>query len=468
MNTHETALVNGKITALKGSRESTLSSPLTGHEDRRTRHGDAADIDAAVKAARAAYESWCQSDADTRRKAIEALAARIEERADDLAAAINAEVGTPEKIARAVQAGLPVHALHGFAADLDAALADETIAHSTVQYRPIGVIGAITPWNYPLHQAMAKVGAALAAGCTMVLKPSDLTPRTNALMMEILADTVPAGVINVVPGDAETGAALVDHAGIDAVSFTGSVNGGRAVAQAAAKALKPCFLELGGKSAGIMLHDADPEVALKAMVNGGLLNSGQTCNALTRILVPAAVLDEAARQVGALADKMAARLGPVISKDQYDRVQGFIARAEQEDSVTLIAGGAGHPEGAEAGYFVRPTVFAAKDPQTEIVQSEVFGPVLVVLGYGDDDEAVALANGTDYGLAAAVWGNDASRVDAITRRLRAGQIDVNGAPFNPRAPFGGFNQSGSGREMGLHGIREFQRPVSIQKKGSPR
>jgi acyl-CoA reductase-like NAD-dependent aldehyde dehydrogenase len=465
MTTHDIALVGGRITAVNGPRESTLASPLTGQDDRKTRHGDAGDIDAAVGAARAAFGAWSQTDAGTRRTVIEALAARIEDRAGDLAEVIHAEVGTPEKIARAVQAGLPVHVLRGFAADLVAALADETIGHSTVQYRPIGVIAAITPWNYPLHQAMAKVGAALAAGCTMVLKPSDLTPRTNALMMEILADTVPAGVINVVPGDAETGAALVDHAGIDAVSFTGSVNGGRAVAQAAAKALKPCFLELGGKSAGILLDDADPEVALKAMVNGGLLNSGQTCTALTRILVPRAMLDDAAAQVGALADRMAARLGPVISQDQYDRVQGFIARAEQDDAVTLIAGGPGRPEGQEAGFFVRPTVFAATDPRAEIAQAEVFGPVLVVLGYGDDDEAVALANGTDYGLAAAVWGNDAARVDAITRRLRAGQIDVNGAPFNPRAPFGGFNQSGSGREMGLHGIREFQRPVSIQKKG---
>ncbi len=465
MDTHDAALVHGKIITLGGTRESTLASPLTGQDDRKTRHGDESDVDAVVKAARAAFDQWSQSDTDTRRKTIEVLAAKIEERADDLAEAIHAEVGTPVKIARAVQAGLPVNVLRGFATDLDAALADDTIAHSTVQYRPIGVIGAITPWNYPLHQAMAKIGAALAAGCTMVLKPSDLTPRTNALMMEILAETVPAGVINVAPGDAQTGAALVDHPGIDAVSFTGSVGGGRAVAQAAAKALKPCFLELGGKSAGILLDDADPEVALKALVNGGLLNSGQTCNALTRILVPQTMLEDSARQVGALADKMAARLGPVISKDQFDRVQGFIERAQKDEAITLVAGGTGYPEGSEAGYFVRPTVFVSKDANAEIVQGEVFGPVLVVQGYSDDDELVALANGTDYGLAAAVWGKDTSRIVAITRRLRAGQIDINGAPFNPRAPFGGFKQSGSGREMGLHGIREFQRPVSIQQKG---
>ena len=465
MNTYDTALVSGEITVMQGTREQVLTNPLTGQGDRRTRHSDEADVEAAVNSARAAYDTWSQTDANTRRDVIEALAAKIEERADDLANSISAEVGTPEKIAKAVQVGLPVHVLRGFIADLDAALASETIAHSTVTHRPIGVIAAITPWNYPLHQAIAKIGAALAAGCALVVKPSELTPRTNALMIEILAETTPAGTVNVVPGDAKTGRSLIEHEGIDAVSFTGSVDGGRAVAQAAAKSLKPCCLELGGKSAGIMLDDADPEIALKAMVNGGLLNSGQTCNALTRILVPHAMLEGAAAQIGRLADKMVSRLGPVISQDQYDRVQDFIIRAEKDDAVTLIAGGAGCPEGHEAGYFVRPTVFVSKDANAEIAQEEVFGPVLVVLGYGDDDEAVALANGTAYGLAAAVWGNDAARVEAITSRLRAGQIDVNGAPFNPRAPFGGFNQSGSGREMGLHGIREFQRPVSIQRKG---
>lgn len=465
MLTHDRVLVSGKLTLLHGTREQTLVSPLTGQDVQRTRHGDDTDVDGAVKAARAAYGAWAQTDGAFRRRVIEALAGQIEAQADELASAISAEVGTPEKIAKAVQAGLPVHVLRGFAVDLDAALQPETIAHSTIEYRPIGVVAAITPWNYPLHQAMAKIGAALAAGCTLVLKPSELTPRTNALMMEILSATTPAGVINIVPGDARTGAALVDHPGIDAVSFTGSVNGGRAVAQAAARALKPCSLELGGKSAGILLDDADTETALKAMVNGGLLNSGQTCNALTRILVPQDMLDEAAAQIGALADKMVARLGPVISRDQYVRIQGFIARAANAEGVSLVTGGEGRPDGCEQGYFVRPTVFVARDARAEIVQAEVFGPVLVVQGYGDDEDLIALANGTDYGLSAAVWGQDNGRIEAITARLRAGQIDVNGAPFNPRAPFGGFNQSGSGREMGLHGIREFQRPVSIQRKG---
>lgn len=464
MKTYSTALVDGRIVPLEGDRNSIIASPLTGQDDRRTCHGDAADVDAAVNAARTACDAWSQTDASTRHNVLEALAAGIEERSQEVAAAITAEVGTPEKIAHAVQAGLPVHVLRGFATELDGALADETIAHSKVQYRPVGVVAAITPWNYPLHQPMAKIGAALAAGCTLVMKPSDMTPRTNALMMEILANTTPPGTVNVVPGDARTGETLSGHADIDAVSFTGSVEGGRAVAQAAAKALKPCFLELGGKSAGILLDDAAPDVALKSMVNGGFLNSGQTCNALTRILVPNTMLDEAATKIGTLADKMAARLGPLISQAQFNRVQGFLERADKDDTVRLIAGGPGRLEGREEGFFVRPTVFVSQNADADIAREEVFGPVLVVLGYGDDDDLIALANGTDYGLAAAIWGNDTARVDAIARRLRAGQIDVNGAPFNPRAPFGGFKQSGSGRELGLHGIREFQRPVSIQKK----
>ncbi|AUM75756.1 aldehyde dehydrogenase family protein [Paracoccus jeotgali] len=462
MTVHDIALVNGTIAPVQGKRHQDLTSPLTGQQDRRTAHADDADVDAAVSAARDAFPAWSQTDAATRRKVIEALADGIEQRADDLAAAINAEVGTPEKIARAVQASLPVHVLRGFAADLDAALADETIGHSTITHRPIGVIAAITPWNYPLHQAMAKIGAGLAAGCTLVVKPSELTPRTNAMMMEILAETTPAGVVNVVPGDARTGAALVNHPGIDAVSFTGSVEGGRAVAQAAASHLKPCFLELGGKSAGILLDDADPDAALKAMVNGGLLNSGQTCNALTRILVPRAMLHDAAAKVGALADQMATRLGPVISQAQFDRVRGFIARAKANPKIELVTGA--DPAAGQRGWQVQPAVFLAHDRAAEIVQSEVFGPVIVVLGYDDEDDLIALANDTAYGLAAAIWGADAARIDRIIARLRAGQIDVNGAPFNPRAPFGGFNQSGSGREMGLFGIREFQRPVSVQKK----
>lgn len=463
MDVYKTALIDGMIMTLNGTREQALACPFSERVDRRTRHGDGSDVAHAVEAARTAFVSWSQTDASRRRQVIEGLATRIEERADDLAGAISAEVGTPEKIARAVQASLPVHVLRGFAKDLEHALSPESIDHSTVMHRPVGVVAAVTPWNYPLHQAMAKVGAALAAGCTVILKPSELTPRTNALMMEILAECVPNGTVNVVPGDAITGAVLVDHNGVDAVSFTGSVEGGRAVAQAAAKALKPCHLELGGKSAGLVLEDADVEAALKSMVNAGLLNSGQSCNAISRILVPHAMLDATTAKIVALAEKMVSRLGPVISQEQYSRVQGFIARAMQDSSVRMVAGGTGRPEGQETGFFVRPTVFVASDADAEIVQREVFGPVLVIQGYGDDEDLISLANGTDYGLAAALWGDNGPRVDAISARLRAGQIDVNGAPFNPRAPFGGFRLSGSGREMGFHGIREFQRPVSVQK-----
>ena len=459
------AFINGTIAPVRGTQTQTVEGPFSATPPVIVTHGDAADVDRAVHSACAALGDWSQSGLATRSTVLEALATAISDRQVDIAAAITADVGTPEKISQIVQAGLPVSVLRGFAQDAEAALAPETIAHSTVHHRPIGVIAAITPWNYPLHQAMAKVGAALAAGCTLVLKPSELTPRTNLIMMEILAATTPAGVINVVCGDRTTGAALVEHADVDAVSFTGSVAGGQSVALAAAKHLKPCFLELGGKSAGIVLDDADLDLALKAIVNGGLLNTGQTCNALTRILVPAAMLDVAADKVAALADKMTTRLGPVVSQAQFDAVQGFIARAEKTDGVTLVTGGLGHPDGLTDGYYVKPTVFKVTDRGAEVASTEVFGPVLSVIGYGSDDDLVALANGTDYGLAAALWGEDTERIDALSARLRAGQIDINGAPFNPRAPFGGFARSGSGREMGFHGIREFQRPVSIQRKG---
>ena len=227
MKTHDTALVDGRIVLVKGGRNSILANPVTGHDVCRTYHGDSADVEAAVIASRTASDAWSQTDTTTRHKVLEALAAEIDERSEEVAAAISAEVGTPEKIARAVQVGLPINVLRGFTTELDSALADETVGHSTVQYRPIGVVAAITPWNYPLHQAMAKIGAALAAGCTLVVKPSDMTPRTNALMMEILANTTPPGTVNVVPGDARTGKTLSVHADIDAVSFTGPAGFGR-------------------------------------------------------------------------------------------------------------------------------------------------------------------------------------------------------------------------------------------------
>lgn len=457
------ALVNGEMVKICGTQSQPVEGPFAAATPVTVCHGDETDVDNAVQAARAAFADWSQSEVFRRQSVIETLASEIARRQSDIATAVTADVGTPAKIAEIVHAGLPVNVLRGFVQDIEAALAPEKIAHSTVMHRPIGVIGAITPWNYPLHQSMAKIGAALAAGCTLVLKPSELTPRTNEIMMEILRATTPAGVINVMPGDRTTGAALVDHAGTDAVSFTGSVAAGRSVAQACAAHLKPCFLELGGKSAGIVLEDADMDVALKVIVNGGLLNSGQTCTALTRILVPADQLDEAAEKVGALADKMTARLGPVISKRQYDSVQGFIERAEQTQGVTRITGGTGHPDDSAEGYFVKPTVFKVSDPSVEVASTEVFGPVLCVIGYGSDAEMITLANGTDYGLAAALWGQDQARIDGLAARLHAGQIDINGAAFNPRAPFGGFSHSGTGREMGLHGIREFMRPSSIQR-----
>lgn len=462
MKHFESQLIGGRLAPVSGSETMTLSSPFSGLPDRTSRFSAPADVDAAIASAQESLAHWSLSDVATRCGALVRLAAAIEARMDAFAAVISAEVGTPPRIAQAVQAGLPVRVLSGFAQDLEAAPATATLGNSTIHYRPLGVIAAITPWNYPLHQSMAKIGAALAAGCTLVLKPSELVPETNELMMAALAEALPPGLVNVVVGGAGIGNCLLRHPAIAAISFTGSGRAGAAIAAAAGEALRPVFLELGGKSAGIVLPDADFDKALKGIVQGGLLNSGQTCTALTRILVPADRLAEAEGKVAALATGMTERLGPLISEAQFERVQGFIARA-MADGARCIAGGPGRPEGQDKGFFVRPTVFVADDPTLEIVTEEVFGPVLVIQPYADIEALVRLANGTAYGLAAAVWGKDPAAIDAVISRLRAGQIDVNGAAFNPRAPFGGFGQSGSGREMGLHGIREFQSPVSVQR-----
>jgi acyl-CoA reductase-like NAD-dependent aldehyde dehydrogenase len=329
----------------------------------------------------------------------------------------------------------------------------------------------ITPWNYPLHQIVAKVAAALAAGCTAVLKPSEVAPLAAYELAAAFHEAgLPPGVFNLVSGTGSvTGEAIAAHPGIDAVSFTGSARAGKRVAEVASQTVKRVTLELGGKSANVILPDADLGTAVKVGVAKAFINAGQTCTALTRMLVPGDDYDEAV----ALAVKAAARyvpgdpmaegtrLGPLVSAAQRDRVRGFIERGEAEGA-TLAAGGAEPPEGVTAGYFVRPTVFSGVKPDMTIAQEEIFGPVLSVIGYGSEDEAVEIANGTRYGLAAAVWSGDADHAAAVGRRLRAGQVEINGGAFNPVAPFGGFGQSGYGRELGVHGMEEFLEIKSLQ------
>ena len=339
----------------------------------------------------------------------------------------------------------------------------------------MGVVGCITPWNYPLHQIAAKVAYAMAAGCTVVLKPSEVAPLDAFILAEVIDDVgLPAGVFNMVTGTgAEVGEAISKHPRVDMVSFTGSTRAGKAVAAAASETLKRVALELGGKSANILLDDLDDagfEAAVRDGVGKAYLNSGQTCTALTRMLVPAGKLADAERIA---ADEVEtkfqpkdpfadfAMLGPLSSQAQVDRVNGYIQKGIDEGA-KLVVGGTGKPEGLEDGYFVRPTVFSEVRNDMTIAQEEIFGPVLSIIPFDDEAEAVAIANDSPYGLSGGVWSADAERAKGVARQIRTGQIEVNGGAFNPNAPFGGYKQSGYGREYGEHGFEEFLETKSMQ------
>jgi aldehyde dehydrogenase (NAD+) len=429
--------------------------------------GTAADVDRAVAAAQAAFDGWASTPMAGRAQVLDRLHASLSARADEIARTVGLELGTPLKVAARVQAGLPLAVLRGYA-DLAARPSpEETIGNSLVVHEPVGVVGAITPWNYPLHQVVAKVAAALAAGCTVVLKPSELTPLVAYLLADAAVEAdVPAGVFNLVTGTGPVvGAAIAGHPGVDMVSFTGSTATGRAITHAAADRIARVALELGGKSANVILQDADVTRAVKVGVGNAFLNSGQTCTAWTRMLVHRSHYDEAV----SLAAKTAAgytvgdpfdestRLGPLVSAAQRDRVRGFVERADAR----LVAGGLEAPVPAK-GHFVAPTVFADVDPGSELAQEEIFGPVLSIIPFADDDEAVAIANNSRYGLAGGVWGSE-ERALAVARRMRTGAVDVNGGAFNPLAPFGGYKQSGVGRELGEYGLAEFRQVKAIQR-----
>jgi aldehyde dehydrogenase (NAD+) len=434
--------------------------------------GDPADVDAAVAAARKAFGGWAATPAAERAGFLEAARGLLADRADDIAATIAADMGSPLPFARKVQVDLPIAVLASYVELLGYYdFGGERSGNSLVVREPVGVAGMITPWNYPLHQIVAKVAAALAAGCTAVLKPSEVAPLAAYDLAAIFHEiNLPPGVFNLVSGTGPVvGEAIAGHPGIDAVSFTGSARAGKRVAELASQTVKRVTLELGGKSANVILPDADLGTAVKVGVAKAFINSGQTCTALTRMLVPADEYDEAvALAVKAagrytVGDPMAegTRLGPLVSAAQRDRVRGFIERGVGEGA-TLATGGAEPPEGTPSGYYVQPTVFSEVGPDMTIAQEEIFGPVLSVIGYGSEDEAIEIANGTRYGLAAAVWSADPDRAAAVGRRLRAGQVEINGGAFNPVAPFGGFGQSGYGRELGVHGMEEFLEVKSLQ------
>lgn len=431
------------------------------------------DADRAVRAARKAFLSWSSTPINERAGMLRRCHEAFVERRDDFASAIVAEVGMPAKLTRRVQVGLPMQQFDIFANLLPTVFAEQSIGHSKVLREPIGVVVCITPWNYPLHQIVAKVVPAIAAGCTVVLKPSEVAPLNAFLLAEVFhAAGLPPGVFNLVTGYGEsTGQRLVAHPDVDMISFTGSTAAGRAISRVASDSIKRVALELGGKSASIVLADADVPAAVRATVSSCFLNSGQTCTALTRLIVPDSYYGEVARLAIEAAGRFTlgnpnedeTRMGPLVSRDQLDRVRSFILLGIASGA-DLLVGGAERPQHTGPGFFCQPTIFGRVAPGSILDQEEVFGPVLSILTYpdGDDDAAVAIANGTVYGLAGAVWSRDLVRADAVARKMRAGQIDINGAAFNIHAPFGGYGQSGNGREMGLHGIEEFTELKAIQ------
>ncbi len=433
--------------------------------------GTAEDADRAVRAARGAFDSWSRTSREERAGYLAAIAAGLGERSEEIATTIAEELGMPLTLSRIIQAGLPTGQFAAMPQLMEEVAWEEEIGNSRVLREPIGVLGAITPWNYPLNQIAAKVAPALAAGCTVVLKPSEVVPLNAFILAEVIeAAGLPAGVFNLVTGTGPVvGEAIAGHPGVDMVSFTGSTRAGRRVSELASATVKPVAMELGGKSPNVILEDADLEKAVPDGVAKCFLNSGQTCSALTRMLVPREKLAEAEQLAASNAEAFtpgdpfddATRLGPLVSEVQRERVRGYIEKGEAEGA-KLVTGGAAPPEGLDRGYFVRPTVFSEVTPEMTIAQEEIFGPVLTIQPYDGEDDAVRIANDTVYGLAGGVWSGDQERAIAVAKRIRTGQIEINGGAYNPLAPFGGYKQSGHGRENGRYAIEELLQVKSLQ------
>lgn len=455
--------INGQWHSMAERPVLTLLNPATEQPHANVSLGTAADIDQAVAAARAAFPAWSHTSVAARLDILERIIAGIMDRTEELALAISTEMGSPVSFARTAHVGSGLAhfvTARRILADYDF---EKPRGNTRIQREAIGVCGLITPWNWPLNQVTCKVAPALAAGCTIVLKPSELAPVSADILAQIIADAgVPAGVFNMVHGNGPTvGAAIAAHPHIDLVSFTGSTRAGCEVARAAADSVKKVTQELGGKSANIILEGADFQRAVTIGVLSCFSNAGQSCNAPTRMLVPQARLTEvleiatlaAAKAVPGDPALESTRLGPVVSKAQYERIQTLI-EAGITEGAQLVTGGPGKPDGVTRGWFVRPTIFAQAHHGMRIAREEIFGPVLTILTYTDEEDAIAQANDSDYGLSGYVWGQleDARRV---ARRLRTGMVHINGAGMDFEAPFGGYRQSGNGREWGLEGFEEF-------------
>lgn len=469
MRSYLKQFIGGEWVASEGGTRHAVINPATEEAVTEITLGSEADVDKAVAAARKAFDSFSRTSVDERVALIDAILVEYKARAGDMAEAISVEMGAPISLAKTAQVGSGLGHLMSAAKALKDFEFSEQIGNSLVVHEPIGVVAMITPWNWPLNQIVSKVAPALAAGCTMVLKPSEEAPGCAMIFAEVLAAAgVPAGVFNLVNGDGPgVGTALSRHKGVDMVSFTGSTRAGVLVAKNAAETVKRVHQELGGKSPSLMLEGADLGRAVQTTLFSVLMNSGQSCIAPTRLLVPADLQDQVA---AAAAEVMKAthtgnpaeegrHIGPLVNKTQWEKVQGLIAKG-MEEGAKLEAGGPGRPDGVETGYFVRPTLFSGVTNEMTIAREEIFGPVVTIIPYKDEEDAVRIANDTDYGLSAVVFGSGEA-VKRVAPRLRAGMVYVNGGQPDPNLPFGGYKQSGNGREHGKFGLAEFMEVKAV-------
>lgn len=462
--------INGEWTAPSGSDVITVLEASTGEIIGTVPSGSELDAVSAVMAARGAFDEWAKVPISQRADLIEAIAAGLRQREDELARIMSQEVGTPLAISVRVQVGLAASVFETIAEAARDLPAEERIGNSLVLRVPVGVVGAITPWNYPLYQLAAKVAPALAAGCTVVVKPSSIAPLSNFILAEIIDSLgLPPGVFNLVSGPgALIGEILSSHGEVDMVSITGSTGAGVRVSQGAAPTVKKVALELGGKSPFLIVEGADLDAAIANAVRGCFVNNGQTCAATTRLIVPNALIEEVEEKVAALVNAFTVGdpldpqvdLGPVASAGQHKIVSDYIDIGMTEG--TLVAGGPGFPEGIQRGYFVKPTVFSRVSPKARIAQEEIFGPVLAIIGYDGLEQGIEFANDSEFGLSGAVFAADIATAVSVAKRLRTGQVAVNGGRFNSKAPFGGFKTSGIGRELGHHGLMEYFELLSLQ------
>jgi acyl-CoA reductase-like NAD-dependent aldehyde dehydrogenase len=457
--------VDGHWVASTGAATIDVVNPTTGVVVAQVPQGTVQDVERAVAAARRAFAAWSQTPVTDRASVLRTISAEISHRVEEIAYAAATDIGTPLAQGRYMHAEVPAITFADMADNIERFELERRDAALMLVREPVGVVGAITPWNFPMHQIAAKVAPALAAGCTVVIKPSEVAPLSAWLLAEMMAEAgVPAGVFNMVSGLGPiVGEALARHPSVDMVSFTGSVRAGKRVAELAAGGVKRVTLELGGKSPNVVLDDAEDLPAIvRAAIRSAFHNAGQNCSALTRLIVPRQRLREVERLAAEIAGAQqvgdptmgATSVGPVVSQTQHERVLAYINQG-LEEGARLLSGGPKRPVGAGDGYFVAPTVFSEVRSDMTIAQEEIFGPVLAVMPYDSEEEAIEIANGTSYGLSAGVWSADPEHAKRVAMRLRTGQVKINGGAFNPVAPFGGYKQSGVGRELGVEGLDEY-------------